>query len=234
MQGPLKSPKTFLPLRILAYFVVIFPSLDVCSIFPLVVLCMVNNIYLVLFGRDTTQASVGWSTIIGRMVLKFLCALTPILVAMGVSNLVDVLKYAGLLAFFTSIFFPTLLQLSSQYACVKEFGYLLKSNIDPFKSSVNGKVANGRVNGSSINGTTINGSAVRMKPNALSSSSFTSLNDSENTLLLGDHKHQHRIKKSDLYRTPYSNGFLSHPITACILGSLGLVFFAISIASLFV
>ena len=196
---------------------------------------MVNNIYLVLFGRDTTQAAVGWSTIIGRMVLKFLCALTPILVAMGVSNLVDVLKYAGLLAFFTSIFFPTLLQLSSQYACVKEFGYLLNSNIDPFKSSVNGKVANGRVaNGRVANGTTINGSAVHLKPNALSSSSFTSLNDSESTLLLGNHKLQPRIKKSDLYRTPYSNGFLSHPITACVLGSLGLVFFAISIASLFV
>ena len=229
LQGPLKSPRTFLPLRILAYFIVIFPSLDVCSIFPLVVLCMVNNIYLVLFGRDTTQAAAGWSTIIGRMVLKFLCALTPILVAMGVSNLVDVLKYAGLLAFFTSIFFPTLLQLFSQYTCIKEFGYLLKSNIDPFKSSINGSV-NGSVNGSA-NGR-VNGKVVRMKSNALSSSSFTSLNDSESTLLLG--KPLPRVKRSDLYRTPYSNGVLSHPITACILGSLGLVFFAISIASLFV
>lgn len=206
-QSPLKYPGTPLPLRMLAYFIVIFPSLDVCSIYPLVVLCMVNNIYLVLFGKDSTQANVGWSTIIGRMIIKFLCALIPILVAMAVSNLVDVLKYAGLLAFFTSLFFPPLFQITSQRACKKVFAHLLKTNgsiQEPMDTPV-----------------LMNGNR----------SAYVSINSSESTpLLFGT---QSRIKPSELHTTPYS-GVFSHPVFVFILGCLGLIFFALSVGSLFV
>ena len=199
----------------LAYFIVIFPSLDVCSIFPLVVLCMVNNIYLVLFGKDTTQANIAWSTIIGRMLLKFICALAPILVTMAVSNLVDVLKYAGLLAFFTSLFFPPLFQITSQRKCKKVFAHLLQTTIqegDPINTTLK------------MNGTAYTGS----------NSSYISINNesSESTPLLLSSQPR-KLKPSELYTTPYSSSIFSHPIVAPILLGIGLAFFALSVTSLF-
>ena len=120
-QDPLTHLPYDLALRILSYYIILFPSIDVISVYPLVVLTMVNNLYTVVFGKDLTQAPKTWSTFFIRMAMKLIAALLPILVAMAVSNLVTVLKFAGLIGFFVCFFVPTLLQLSSQWVCKKRF-----------------------------------------------------------------------------------------------------------------
>lgn len=108
-------------LRVLSYFIVLFPSIDVISVYPLIILAMVNNIYTLVFGKDYTKTPKTWFTFFIRVMMKLIAAILPILVAMGVSNLVKVSRYAGLTGFFISFFIPTLLQLCSQWACKKRF-----------------------------------------------------------------------------------------------------------------
>lgn len=120
-QDPLTHLPFNLSLRILSYYIILFPSIDVISVYPLVVLTMVDNIYTVFFGRDSSQAPKTWKTFFIRMGMKFVAAILPIFVAMAVSNLVTVLKFAGLMGFFICFFIPTTLQLSSQYKCNKTF-----------------------------------------------------------------------------------------------------------------
>lgn len=81
-----------------------------------------NNIYTTLFGRDTSHKSKTPRLDFAlQLVIKFISAALPITAALFVSNLVYVLKYAGLTGFFISYFFPTALQLGSIYICSKVF-----------------------------------------------------------------------------------------------------------------
>ena len=109
-----------MPLRVLSYYIILFPSLDVCSVYPLLVLTIVNNMYRVIFGRDTSQDH-SWRSFFIRLAMKSMAVLLPIAVAFGVSNLVQVLAFAGLMGFFICFFFPMLLQLRSQWVCQKAF-----------------------------------------------------------------------------------------------------------------
>lgn len=112
-----------LALKILSYYIIFFPSIDVCSVYPLVVHTIVNNIYSVVLGRDTSQDK-GWKLFFIQISMKLVAAVLPIAIAMGVSNLVYVLKYAGLVGFFIVLLFPIALQLTSQWKCYKQFQYL--------------------------------------------------------------------------------------------------------------
>lgn len=118
--APGNSPQ----LRALSYYLILFPSLDVTSAYPLVVHTIVNNIYMVLMGHDTTEKPKYSCDCAIRLTLKFLAAALPIVAALFVSNLVYVLKYAGLIGFGMCFFFPTLLQLQSQRVCKRVFGPL--------------------------------------------------------------------------------------------------------------
>ena len=53
MQLPTTRSGNHLGLRILAYYLIFFPSLDVMSAYPLVVHVLVNNIYIIITGKDT-------------------------------------------------------------------------------------------------------------------------------------------------------------------------------------
>lgn len=111
-----------------SYFIMIFPSVDVISIYPLIVLTMVNNLYIVVFGKDSAEASKTWKTFFFLLVMKFTAALLPIIVALAVSNLVTVLKFTGLAGIFLAFFFPTLLEISSEWVCRKKFAHFLKQS----------------------------------------------------------------------------------------------------------
>ncbi|KAL5487354.1 hypothetical protein EMCRGX_G019943 [Ephydatia muelleri] len=115
-----------IPLRTLSYLIILFPSLDVCSAYPLVVYTIVNNLYTVFMGRDTTQKVYSYEHII-ILVMKVVFAVLPIVASLFVTNLVYVLTYAGLMGFFICFFFPTSLQLASQWKCSKVFGALCKA-----------------------------------------------------------------------------------------------------------
>ena len=71
----------------LSYYIILFPSLDVVSVYPLLVLTIVNNLYTVIFCKDTSQVTNSWGTFFVRLLLKFIVSLAPILVAMAISNL---------------------------------------------------------------------------------------------------------------------------------------------------
>ena len=121
MQGGFTGPGNSVGLRILSYYLIFFPSLDVMSAFPLMVHCMVNNIYLIITGRDTSQESRWKFDCLFRFTLRFVSAVLPLLAAMGIANLIYILKYAGLFGFAIAVFFPAVLQLTSIYACNKKF-----------------------------------------------------------------------------------------------------------------
>ena len=121
IQAPLTHPSYSLALRVLSYYIMLFPSLDVVSAYPLFVITMVNSIYIAIFGKDSAQANKSWTSLIVLLLMKFTLALLPILVAMAVSNLVTILKYSGFFSFFISILMPILLQLRSQWVCWKVF-----------------------------------------------------------------------------------------------------------------
>ena len=99
----------------------LFPSIDVISIYPLIVITTVNNIYIVVFGRDSAFARTSCKSYLILQMLKAVVAILPLLVALSVSNLVTVLKYAGLLSFFIAFMIPTVLQIRSQWVCRREF-----------------------------------------------------------------------------------------------------------------
>ena len=109
-------------LRALSYYLIFFPSLDVMSAYPLTVICIANNVYMAITGRDTS-ASAKWKyDWVLRLCLRFITAVLPLALAFGAANLVFILQYAGLLGFAICFLFPVVLQLRSIYICNKLFG----------------------------------------------------------------------------------------------------------------
>ena len=86
-----------------------------------------------LQGKDSADASKLWFVLL--LVIKFVYTLVPILVAMGVSNLVSILKFLGALVIFYNFVIPLLLQLTSQRLCYKTFWQILQSSYDLNDSS---------------------------------------------------------------------------------------------------
>ncbi len=123
-QGSFTGPSSSLALRILSYYIVLFPSLDVVSAYPLLVHTVVVSVYMIITGSDTSKkpthrfARFDWLL---RLFLRFWSALLPIVIAFGVANLITVLKFAGLFGFAICFGFPTALQLGSIYVCKRKF-----------------------------------------------------------------------------------------------------------------
>ncbi len=129
-QVELTKPSSSLALRILSYYIILFPSLDVVSAYPLGVHTTVNNIYVIITGKDTSEKPThrfAKYDLFFRLFLRFICALLPILASAGVSNLIYVLNYAGLFGFAICFGFPTALQLRSIYVCKKKFANVLRN-----------------------------------------------------------------------------------------------------------
>ncbi len=134
-QGELTTgPSSSLALRILSYYIVLFPSLDVVSAYPLSIHVLVNCIYVALTGKDTSEKPThqfAQYDFLLRIFLRFISAIIPVLAAAGVSNLIYVLNYAGLFGFAFCFGFPTALQLRSIYVCKRKFANLIKTKNRP-------------------------------------------------------------------------------------------------------
>ena len=198
------SNEVHLAIKIISYIIVIFPSIDVCTVFPLVVLVIVNNIYTVVFGRDSSEDSRLTSFFI-RLVMKFMVALMAIVVAIGVSNLIVILTYSGLISFLTSLIIPCFLQLRSQWVCRKMFGKASEKQPSHELHEVNGKTA---VGGS--------GDSVPLLPQDSRHSPTPPC-----------------CSEKGNYTTPYSS-FLTHPVVVVFVGIIMIVCFFLSVVSLFV
>ncbi len=124
------DPSSSLALRILSYYIVLFPSLDVVSAYPLGVHVIVNNIYVIITGKDTSEKPThrfAQYDLLLRLALRLIGASVPIFTAFGIANLITVLNYAGLFGFAICFGFPTALQLRSIYVCKRKFANVLRN-----------------------------------------------------------------------------------------------------------
>ena len=170
---------------------------------------MVNNIYTVAMGHDTSKSPRKRRYWLLLLMLRFLVAFIPILLAFGVSNLVTVFQYSGLFAFLVIFFFPTLLQLQSIRVCKRKFRDVhvhiqMVQNVSSTDSE--------KQYGKDGDKDTANNTEV-----VLHSLLFTQAHD-----------------ESSLYMTPYSSRIFSHPIGVVVIGAMGLLLFFLSIASVIV
>lgn len=201
-QGELTSSDHTVALRLLAYYVILFPSVDVVSAYPLMTHTVVNNVYIIIVGRDTSiqpPSEKKWRDFILRISLRLVIAIIPILAAFGVANLVYVLKYAGLMGFNVCFFFPTMLQLRSIYVCQRTFA--------PNRISIS-------------DGGTLHEKEERQSLLTVSSSAPLSVQRVKGK------------KQSSQYMTPFSSRVFSHPVAVVTVGVLGVCFFLLTLASL--
>ncbi len=224
-------------LKILSYYIIFFPSIDVCSVYPLVIHTIVSNVYSVVFGRDTSQDK-GWELFFIQISMKFTVAFLPICIAMFVSNLVYVLKYAGLAGFFIVLFFPITLQLSSQWVCYRTFAYLLYS-VDPITETSLGydEVDNGTFDtgkmavsaDNSRNGLFPDGYSVQGSKEEKRSLLEKPQRREDLKSVIVDFLFSFKAQK--LARTPYST-FLSHPLIVVVMAIGAAATFVLSVVSL--
>ncbi len=128
MQGELTKPTSSLALRILSYCIILFPSLDVIAAFPLTVHVLVNNIYVIITGKDTSEKPThrfARYDLLFRLMLRLVAASVPVLMAFGVSNFIAVAKYVGPIGLLISYGSPIVLQLRSIHLCKKTFNNAL-------------------------------------------------------------------------------------------------------------
>ena len=115
-------------LRVFSYFVLLSPVPDVYSAYPLVVIVTKDNLFMALTGHDSVtgnRANEEYRTRVKKKViqvtLSLIITIVPLIGSFLVANLVDVVRYGGLLGFFMGCFFPAAVQLKSQYECNKVF-----------------------------------------------------------------------------------------------------------------
>lgn len=194
-------------LQFFSYYIIIFPSFDVISAYPLIVHTVVNNFYILITGHDTSRKPKYRFDFLLRVFLRFIIALLPILAAFGVANLIFILKYTGLVGFICFAF-PFSLQLRSIQVCKKEFSKVhisLSGSHSPEKEIFNEE---------------------QRKKGTIT----PQLEEHQFSLLAKD------IKGEDngaLYMTPYSNVVISRPISVWAVGIVGALLFVLAFASLF-
>ena len=197
-------------LRALSYIIILFPSIDVCSAFPLAIHVAVNNIYTIIFGRDTTEDKKAKFLVI-QFLLKLMIALLPFTVAMFVANLVTIITYAGLCGFFFAFYAPIIWQIASQWKCYSAF--------------------------SKPNGKEVSFWSIFSCTSCVSETHHSDMiNDEAIPLIVPETKMPHKLLNfltdSSLYKTPYSLPFLSSPIFVILVGFIAISFLIFTIISL--
>ena len=193
-------------------------------------MAMVNNIFAVIFGKESNVSrDTNWKMIALRTTIRIVCALLPIVVAMWISNLAYILQYAGLIGFFIAFFFPTILQLASQRVCCKTFQEIEDSK----KSEKSDK--DSAYDSATCESENRNGDLTSIFEHHDRSSlvvSFTqSVQEGEHLPLL--HAKRATSQCKWVYPTPYSTCF-SHPACVVVIGLVATSFFLASVVSVFV
>ena len=101
------------------YLIVLFPALDVLSIYPLNVAVAANTIMSLAAGDRADKLQRRTTT---RRLVRFAFAIPPILGAALVSDFSKIIAVAGSLVFFISCAFPPLLSVLGKRLCRRKFG----------------------------------------------------------------------------------------------------------------
>lgn len=203
MQVPSTKSDHSVAIRVLSYFIILVPS--IISAYPLVVYFTSNNIYLVLMGKDTSQKTSTREWVV-LVLIKAIFGVLPLIVALFVSNLIFILKYAGLVAFLTSALFPGVLQLTSQRKCAKVFGGKREGVADSQPTPSTG-----------------------LEMDTIKREEGAPLMEGEKA---DGEKEASRRRKDAVYTTPYSLPVLSHPIAAIVQLAVAGVLFVAACASI--
>ena len=199
-------------LRVISYCIVLIPSLQVCSVYSLNIHPLVNNIYTVLVGHDTTKMPKKRVCLLLLLMLRFFAAVIPIMCAFGVSNLVSVFQYCGLFSFSIIIFFPTATTAPVDLSLQKEIPWNIPACTYGTK----------------------NGSTIHDSGEPCDSSYDTGVTRTHSTeVVLHSLQLTQPQNDSSLYMTPYSSHVFSHTIAVSIIGAIGGLLFLLSVASLF-
>jgi len=114
LQVRLTEPNNSPQLRALSYYSILLPSVQAVSNYPLNIHPLANNILSIFVKPATCRRNYKQKY---NQVLMFLirlfAAVIPISVLFGVSNLVQVVQYSGVIGFVLGFIFPTALQLQS-------------------------------------------------------------------------------------------------------------------------
>ena len=193
--------------------------MDIISAYPLTVHAIMNNIYIIITGNDTSEKPKWRYDWLLRFFLRFVGALLPIIAAYGVANLIYVLTYAGLVGFGVSFLFPTVLQLRSTFVCIKRFRNTSVENIQ-----LNSLPTRGTDESEWSDSTHTNGNGVE------NYNPYTNHVSREELPLL---REKAKDNERHLYTTPYSNAVLSHPIFVGVMGVIFMCLFIVTCISLF-
>eukprot|EP00118_Oscarella_pearsei_P008520 m.44402 g.44402 ORF g.44402 m.44402 type:complete len:507 (+) comp33515_c0_seq2:45-1565(+) len=111
------KPHHNIVLRIYSYLLVVFPSIDLCSGYPLLVNVGVNILFSLI--KQMKGITLKGSAV---KVARFCMATLPLVCSVYVSNLVTVADYAGLFLTIALFIVPALLHFFSKWKSVRYFG----------------------------------------------------------------------------------------------------------------
>ena len=140
-------------------------------------------------------------------------ATIPLAAAFGVSNLIFVLKYAGLLGFGVCFLYPTILQLASTYVCIKEFGQTNARDSSEESTELEQKSQNDELS-------------------SVSEEAKGKQEREEKSPLLKERPD--KDTKRRFYMTPYSNAVTSHPFFVGTIAVIEAFLSVLAIASVFI
>lgn len=209
----------------MSYYIIIFPSLDVSSAFPLLIVTVANNLYIIIMGVDSTQANKRRYGRLVNIALRVICAIIPIFAALFITNLVFIVSYGGLLGLSMCYLFPIALQLKSQFRCYVVFGDANQQDNDSNYPAVASEDRQQPV---------LFGNANQQDDD--SNSPSIASEDEQQPLLLRQARRKDQVVKSPwwwnpAYSTPYAT-VLSHPISVMIFAVLSCVACGLAVAGL--
>lgn len=217
-------------MRIVSYYIILFPSLDVIAVYPLSNHVITNNLYIFITGHDTSVKPKYRCDWILRIALKVINALLPIVAAFGVANLVYILKFVGVFGFMCYAF-PVLLQMKSTYVCKKTF--FTPAVKVPVSPTV-GKSDKSTVDENASRNSDYGGKEADKTMSSVCNAAgrkYRSLLSELKGFFLPNNDQSKELRH--FYMTPYSHVVFSHPAFVLVIGIIGVCVFILAVLGLF-
>eukprot|EP01135_Chromosphaera_perkinsii_P002355 Nk52_evm9s222 gene=Nk52_evmTU9s222 len=112
-------------LRFFRYIIVLFPAVDVLSVFPLIAITLGNSLEYsvgrVLLSASTEREGTGYSLLRSHQIFRIAAAVPPIIACLFYRKLAMILQVSGLFGLYVAFFTPALLILLSRKKCERVF-----------------------------------------------------------------------------------------------------------------
>eukprot|EP00163_Fabomonas_tropica_P032758 TRINITY_DN8353_c0_g2_i1.p1 TRINITY_DN8353_c0_g2~~TRINITY_DN8353_c0_g2_i1.p1 ORF type:complete len:307 (-),score=51.61 TRINITY_DN8353_c0_g2_i1:10-903(-) len=117
---------------VIQFIVMMFPVLDVISVFPLVGITLGNNLLATCPSAWSERLTEAWGSSVVKILFRGLATVPPIIVGGTVNQLDRIFSITGLFGFWLQIFIPCILQLWSRWWCTSVWG--AKASRTPYSS----------------------------------------------------------------------------------------------------